>query len=208
MALAPKFAGQKLAAGLSPKAIHTLELYLDYVCPFSKKQFDTVYDSVKPLIEKKYKSKVEIIFRQQIQPWHPSSTLVHEAGVAVLQTNPDKFWEFSKALFDKQKEYFDVNVVSETRNATYKRLAKVAASVGVDESQVYKKLEISDKPADDGSLNTGNAVTNDLKLLIKAARLVGIHVSPTVVFDGIVENSISSSFTVDQWDEWLQKNVA
>ena len=26
MALAPKFAGQKLAAGLSPKAIHTLEL--------------------------------------------------------------------------------------------------------------------------------------------------------------------------------------
>ena len=57
-------------------------------------------------------------YRQQIQPWHPSSTLVHEAGVAVLQTQPDKFWEFSKALFDKQGDYFDVNVVNEPRNKT------------------------------------------------------------------------------------------
>jgi len=44
--------------------------------------FNTVYTSVIPLIKQKYSSKVQIIFRQQIQPWHPSSTLVHEAGVA------------------------------------------------------------------------------------------------------------------------------
>ncbi|PNS20200.1 hypothetical protein CAC42_5650 [Sphaceloma murrayae] len=207
MALAPKFAGQKLAAGLSPKAVHTLELYLDYVCPFSKKMFNTVYTSVVPLVEKKYNGRVQLIFRQQVQPWHPSSTLVHEAGVAVLQTNPDKFWDFSKALFDKQTEYFDVNVVNETRNQTYKRLAKLAGGVGVDEDKVYKQLEISDKPGEDGSLNSGNATTNDLKLLIKAARLVGIHVSPTVVFNGLIENGISSSFTAEQWDEWLSKNV-
>ena len=53
--------------------------------------YDTVYTSVLPLIEKKYNDKVQIIFRQQIQPWHPSSTLVHEAGVAVLKTDPSKF---------------------------------------------------------------------------------------------------------------------
>lgn len=54
--------------------------------------FNTVYTSVIPLVEKKYSQKVQIIFRQQVQPWHPSSTLVHEAGVAVLKTDPDKFW--------------------------------------------------------------------------------------------------------------------
>lgn len=91
--------------------------------------------------------------------------------------------DFSKALFDKQTDYFDVNVVSESRNVTYKRLAKLAAGVGLDEGEIYKKLEISEKPGKDGSLNSGNQTTNDLKLLIKAARLVGIHVSPTVVFD-------------------------
>jgi len=207
MALAPKFAGQAFSSGITPKTVHTLELYLDYVCPFSKKMFNTVYDSVVPLVEKKYESKVQIIFRQQVQPWHPSSTLVHEAGVAILRVDQDKYWQFSKALFEKQTDYFDVNVVNETRNATYKKLAKLAGSIGVDETKIYDLLEVADKPAEDGSLNIGNKVTDDLKVLIKAARLVGVHVSPTVLFNGLVENSISSSFTAEQWDEWLQKNV-
>jgi hypothetical protein len=50
-------------------------------------------------------------------------------------------------------------------------------------------------------------VTNDLKLHIKATRLVGIHVSPTVVVDGIAENSISSGWTKEQWVAWLDKHV-
>jgi len=98
MALAPKFAGQKFSAANAP-TLHTIELYLDYVCPFSTKMFNTIYTSVFPLIEKKYASHVQVIFRQQIQPWHPSSTLVHEAGVAVLKLQPAKFWAFSKVNF-------------------------------------------------------------------------------------------------------------
>lgn len=160
-----------------------LSKVLDYVCPFSKKQFDTFYKDVAPIIEQKYSNNLQVIFRQQIQPWHPSSTLVHEAAVAVLRADPSKFWPFSAALFDKQTDYFDVNVVNETRNQTYKRLAKLAATVGLDESKIYSQLEISDKPGPDGSLNSGNQVTNDLKLLIKAGRLVGVHVSPTVMFN-------------------------
>jgi hypothetical protein len=66
---------------------------------------------------------------------------------------------------------------------------------------MLKLLLISDKPSEDGSLNTGNAVTNDLKVLVKMNRLVGIHVTPTVVFNGVVENGISSSFTSEQWEE-------
>ncbi|KAI9047729.1 hypothetical protein LZ554_008439 [Drepanopeziza brunnea f. sp. 'monogermtubi'] len=207
MALAPRFAGQKFVATRSPN-FHTLELYLDYVCPFSAKMFNTVYTSVFPLISKNYSSKVQILFRQQIQPWHPSSTLVHEAGLAVLKVQPDKFFEFSQALFDDAKSFYDVNIVNETRNKTYERLAKIAASVGVDEKEVYKLLHISDKPGMDGALNSGNGVTNDLKVLVKMNRLVGIHVTPTVVFDGVVENEISSSFTAEQWEQWLEKNVA
>ncbi|PPJ61006.1 hypothetical protein CBER1_01977 [Cercospora berteroae] len=207
MALAPKFAGQKFVATASPETLHTLELFLDYVCPFSKKQFDTVYDQVFPLIKQKYPDKVQFIFRQQIQPWHPSSTLVHEAGVAVLQTAPTKFWDFSKALFAAQTEYFDANVVNEKRNDTYKRLAKLAGTVGIDEKDVYSRLEISDQPDKDGGLNGGNQVTNDIKLLVKANRLQGIHVTPTVMFNGYPENGISSSFSKDDWEKWLEKNI-
>ncbi|KAI9828657.1 MAG: hypothetical protein M1832_001760 [Thelocarpon impressellum] len=169
--------------------------------------FNTVHKEVFPLVEQKYSGKVQFIFRQLIQPWHPSSTLTHEAGVAVLQLAPQKFYPFSQALFDVQTDFFDVGVVQESRNQTYERLAKIAGSVGVDEQAVLKLLLVDNKPAPDGSKNIGNAVTNDLKLLVKAARLTGVHVSPTVIYNGIVENGFSSGWTKDQWDEWLQKNV-
>ena len=178
MALPPKFSGQLLASASSNEAKHTIELFLDYVCPFSAKIFKTFYNGVVPLIEKKYtKPGIRVIFRQQIQPWHPSSTLVHEAGAAVLQTAPKSFWTFSQKLFEHQTGYFDVNVVNETRNNTYKRLAKLAGSVdGIDEKTILDLLVVPDKPDADGSLNIGNKVTNDVKFMVKANRLTGVSI--------------------------------
>ena len=37
--------------------------------------------------------------------------------------------------------------------------------------------------------------------------MTGVHVSPTVLFNGVPENSISSGWTIEQWEEWLDKNV-
>ncbi|KAF2858747.1 hypothetical protein K470DRAFT_259464 [Piedraia hortae CBS 480.64] len=207
MTLNPRFAGQKLSAVVSHGSLNTLELYLDYVCPFSKKMFNTVYNEVFPIVKAKYADKVQFIFRQQIQPWHPSSTLVHEAGAAVLKVDASKFWDFSRVLFENQDDYFDVGVVNETRNETYKRLAKLAGSTGIDEGKVFELLKIDDKPGKDGSKNSGNGVTNDIKLMVKANRLTGVHVTPTVLFNGVVENGISSSFTKDDWEKWLKDNA-
>ncbi|KAK3393567.1 hypothetical protein B0H63DRAFT_20102 [Podospora didyma] len=217
MALPPKFKGHRLvfpdtAVTASEDApLHTIELYLDYVCPFSAKLFNTVHRTVAPAIraDPSLSSKVQFIFRQQVQPWHPSSTLVHEAGVAILRLAPSKFWDFSAALFKDQKSFFDVSVVNESRNETYRRLAQLGAdSTGVSASEIFKLIAIPAQAADDGSLNVGNAVTNDLKVIVKMARLVGVHVSPTVIFDGVVANDISSSWTGEQWSEWLKRNIA
>jgi len=98
MALAPKFSGARFTTTSIHTAVHTLEIYLDYVCPYSTKMFNMVYNSVLPLLREKYAGKIDVVFRQQIQPWHPSSTLVHEAGIAVLQLKPEAFWDFSKVL--------------------------------------------------------------------------------------------------------------
>lgn len=215
MALPPKFAGLALRlaepkkTGTSvPTTTHTLEVYLDYVCPFSAKIFSRIMNDVVPLLKNNpaWADALTIIFRPQVQPWHPSSTLVHEAALAVLQVQPDKFWDFSAKLFEEQKDYFDVNVVNETRNNTYKRLAKVAAKAGVDEDKIYQLLVIPEKPGDDGSLNSGNGVTTDMKLVTKMNRLIGVHVTPTGVFDGVVQD-IGSSWDANQWKEWLENNV-
>lgn len=215
MAVPPKFAGHKLQfaappSGPSPVAntTHSLEIYLDYACPYSAKIFRTLRESVIPAVKANevWAKNLTFIFRQQVQPWHPSSTLLHEAGLAVLRLSPEHFWDFSAVLFDEQAGYFDVNVVNETRNATYRRLAKVAAKVGVDEDEVYRLLEIPDKPGEDGALNVGNQVTNDLKVVTKMNRLIGVHVTPTVVYDGVVQD-VSSGWALDQWIEWLNKNI-
>lgn len=58
---------------------------VDYVCPFSAKIAISIDQVLKPLFDDsgKYAGKIKIIFRNQVQPWHASSTLVHEAGLAV-----------------------------------------------------------------------------------------------------------------------------
>ncbi|CEI41171.1 hypothetical protein FVEN_g3510 [Fusarium venenatum] len=215
MALPPKFAGQKLQFAHPPASnsgvahtTHTLEFYLDYCCPFSAKIFRTLRSDVIPAVKahEHWASSLTFIFRQQVQPWHPSSTLMHEAGLAVLRLAPERFWDFSAALFEEQKDFFDVSVVNETRNDTYRRLAKIAAKTGVDENKVYELLVIPDKAGDDGALNAGNQVTNDLKVITKMNRLIGVHITPTAVFDGVVQD-VSSGWNKDQWVEWLQKNI-
>lgn len=56
-------------------------------------------------------------------------------------------------------------------------------------------------------MNIGNKVTDDIKFMVKAARMAGVHVTPTVVFNGVLENSISSGMSGEEWEEWLKKNV-
>jgi protein-disulfide isomerase len=216
MAVPPKFAGLRLTfaepspstSGVPP-ATHTFEIYLDYCCPFSAKIFRTLTEDVFPAVraDSRLASGLAVVLRPQVQPWHPSSTLMHEAALAVLRLAPARFWEFSGRLFAEQKDYFDVSVLNETRNQTYRRLARLAGEVdGVEEDAVYRLLEVSGTPGQDGALNVGNQVTNDLKVVTKMNRLVGIHVTPTVVFDGVVQDT-SSSWDQGQWMEWLGKNV-
>ena len=178
-------------------------------CPFSAKIFNTLLTTVAPLIRSNpsWASRAELIFRHQIQPWHPQSTLMHESALAVNQIAPGKFWAYSKELFAHAEEFFDANVVNEARNETYGRLVKVAGKVGVDEGEVLTRLRVSDKPVD-GAINVGNGVTADVKTVVKMARLTGVHVSPTVILDGIVAGEVSSSWGEAEWKEWLTKNIA
>ncbi|KAF3909662.1 hypothetical protein AA313_de0207747 [Arthrobotrys entomopaga] len=204
MAVNPKFAAHIYSANYAgQKPPHSLEL-CEYQPP--KPFHSGINEDVIPYLEATKPKQVEIIFRQLIQPWHPSSTLVHESALAVEKVAPEKFWVYSDALFKAQKDYFDVNVVNETRNQTYTRLAELAATVGVNAAEVQKVLFIADKP-DGDSYNIGNQVTNDVKLITKAARQVSAHVTPTVFFNGVMENSISSGWTLEEWKEWIEKNI-
>ncbi|KAG1150912.1 hypothetical protein G6F37_004419 [Rhizopus arrhizus] len=200
MALAPQFSGHRLGSAFAP---HTIELYLDYVCPFSAKIYKKIREQVWPYIEQTYPDKVKFIFRQQVQPWHASSTIVHEAAIAVEKINDKKFFEFSDALFEHQKEYFDEALETKSRREIAKELAKLAETIGVPSDKVLELLfNGTGEPK-----NAGNKVTNDLKLFIKIGRQNGIHVSPTLLLDGIRDDSVSSGWELDQWKEYLSTKL-
>ncbi|RUP44574.1 thioredoxin-like protein [Jimgerdemannia flammicorona] len=235
MALPPQFAGHRIGSATAPQ---TLEVWLDYVCPYSfriykrlrdvRQQFEScafrsaTYDhlvslfttdsapfdrplqQILPYIEATHPGKVKFIFRQQVQPWHPSSTLVHEAALAVEKVDPAKFFDFSDKLFEKQKEFFDVPLYNKTRHAVYSELADLASTVGVSRDAVLSLLTVQ---LGGEFLNAGNRVTDDLKLQIKLGRQNGIHVSPTVVWDGIRDDNVSSGWDLEQWKDWLKSKV-
>ncbi|KAJ2910943.1 hypothetical protein GGI21_000329 [Coemansia aciculifera] len=181
---------------------HTLEVFLDYACPFSAKLWHTLSSKVIPALQH---TNLSIIFRHQVQPWHPASTLLHEASLAVEKLNPSAFVLFSQTLFDHQREFFDEATVEKTRAEMYRQLADLAASVNaIDDRQALLQL-LDIQPNAEEPRNAGNAVTADLKYHIRLARKMAVHVSPSVAIDGVIDDEFSSSWTLDQWMAKLQQ---
>ncbi|KAF8549698.1 hypothetical protein OG21DRAFT_560920 [Imleria badia] len=194
-----------VVAGTSD-APHTLDVFLDYVCPFSAKISRTIDSVLKPWFDKggKYYGKVKLIVRLQVQPWHASSTLTHEAALAVVRASPDNFWVFSRKLFDEQENFFDIPSSTLTPLQIREKLVDIADSVIQDKGKVEEFKELLKLK---GSPNGGVAVTDDLKYTIKFSRQNGVHVSPTALWDGLIANEISSSWGEAEWSKFLSEKV-
>ena len=76
----------------------------------------------------------------------------------------------------------------------------LAGLAGIDKVVWRKRLE----PLADG----GVGVTKTLKKYIKHARMTGVHVSPTCITNGLQDDSVSSSWTLDQWKTYINENGA
>jgi len=186
------------------EAVHTLDIFVDYVCPFSARLAKKVETIIKPLLGpgSKYEGKVKVIIRLHAQPWHASSTLTHEAGLAVLRASPENFWPFSLELFKHQEDFFDVPSQDLTPRQIREKLAQIASNfLSSDALAEFKNLLT---PKD---WNEGTGVTNDLKYNTKFSRQNGIHVSPTVMWDGLVANEVSSGWDQEDWVNFLESKV-
>ena len=66
-------------------------------------------------------------------------------------------------LPSRQENYYDMAVKDETPTATKARLAKLAGSIGIDESKILDLLSLTGN-------NSGTKVTDLLKLQVKLGR--------------------------------------
>ncbi|CAG8490178.1 228_t:CDS:2 [Acaulospora colombiana] len=169
--------------------------------------FARLRNEVLPYIEQKYPDKIQFLFRHQVQPWHPSSTVVHEASLAVEKIKQESFFDFSAKLFEVQKKYFDESVYDLSREQIYQSLAEHAKQFGIPNDQFLTLLRVNSVGNPSEASNSGNKVTNDLKWFIKLSRKKGIHVSPTVVWDEIADDNVSSSWDLEEWKRWLDKKM-
>lgn len=120
-----------------------------------------------------------------------------------IKTHTDSHTTIPPSLL--ANSYFDEAVVDKTRTEQYKSLSALAAttSPSLTHDKVLSLLQIAPVSTAAEATNHGNKITNELKYHIKLGRQTGIHVSPTVLWDGIVENSISSGWTLEQWKEFF-----
>ncbi|KAG8681130.1 hypothetical protein FRC08_015822 [Ceratobasidium sp. 394] len=187
----------------NPSAPHSLEFYLDFLCPFSAKIFFKAIDPIlKPAFADsgKYAGKVRILIRLQPQPWHGSSTFLHEAALAVGRVAPDRFWEYTSIVFKNQETFFDIPASSLTPVQIREKLVALVPD-GVDKSKVADLLVHKTTP------NGGVDVTDDLKYNIKLGRQNSIHVTPTAIWDGLVAGDVSSSWGEEEWNKFLSAKI-
>lgn len=200
----PPLPSTPLGVRLGSAEMPTLECWLDFACPFCAKFYVNFVENTLP----KYAGELSFVFQHQVQPWHPQSTLMHEAAIATRRVGGDEaFWKFSAALYRRQSEFFDVNTWHESRSAIYKRLAALAEeSAGVSAADVLALLQLDPEALAAGQINPGTCVTTELKWYVKFGRQTGIHVSPTTTFNGLVCDT-SSGWTTEQWSEFLDPRL-
>ncbi len=125
---------------------NTLELFLDYNCPFSAKLFRKINDEVIPVLKNRsILDKFDIAVINVIQPWHYiNSGPQHEVALAVANEYPDQFWKFSRVLFDNIEDYYDTETYELSRKQIVGNLIELAKSnlKDVDEAKLWDWVKI------------------------------------------------------------------
>ncbi|WFD33848.1 hypothetical protein MCUN1_000671 [Malassezia cuniculi] len=220
MALPPQLASLSIGPVNAP---HVLELYLDYLCPFSAKILLNFVENALPLIngaQAQFRNAVRVILRPVPQPWHAASTLLHETALAAAHLSLEDpaetasiernaFWQASLELMRNHQKWYEPATANSTFDSVRDDIAKTVAPA-LDPSIVRStsiEADLRSKTRISPEGNTGTSVVPDLKYCIKIGRQNGVHVTPTALWNGIIEPSVSSSFSRDDWQSFFEARV-
>ena len=179
--------------------LNTLELYLDYGCPFCLLIFDKWKQGGFFNEDLLTKHKLQIKFVNVPQPAILRSTPLHNVSLAVARYKPTEFWEYSLQLFKDAKETWNNNFNGNSPDEFNKILAIHANKyTGIEIQLAYDYLSDKDE---------GKNRTSDLKYFIRYSRTIGVIYTPTVAINGIVVNDISSETSLEKVVEIIKQNT-
>ena len=180
----PTWRADPLQWGNGPR---TLEVFLEPTCPFSVRAFG----KIDPLLQLTGADRITVKLRMQSQPWHMFSGVVVRCVLAASTLEPGK--EAARAVLqavaDHREEFeFDEHCGGPNLDATPRDIIRrVEAISGV---------QLADAFALPG-------LDREIKWHCRYARQNGIHSSPTFMVDGVVQPTMSSGDTVEQWNQVL-----
>jgi hypothetical protein len=196
------------------------EIFVDFTCPYSRKMVQTLIP-----IMADFTDKMAFVFHNVLQPWHHQSLWLHESSFAVKLLYPNHELAYWEDLFADAPNWYDKEIYGLTRAEFYAKIAAFAAGVVVAKQGGGDLKEIEDKilqylippmqpggkfPEEARKLGAGpkddeNAVFPLTRQIVKFQRKRGVHVTPTVFFNGIEQSSISSSRTAKEWTTFLNE---
>jgi hypothetical protein len=197
------------------------EVFIDFACPYSRK----MVKALAPVVDER--QDICFTFHNVIQPWHHQSLWLHEVSFAVKMIYPvDVQWSFFKELYEHAEAWYDKEIFTLNRPLFYFKIATLAADIlsgigvpgGEDKEMLKSKLlqwlipplqpggnfpEEAAKSLGASPNDDENALFPLTRQIVKFQRKRGVHVTPTVFFNGIEQMEISSSWDAARWKTFL-----
>jgi hypothetical protein len=132
----------------------------------------------------------------------------HGSSLKVATLQPGML-AFARQLFSDNNLVKDASVWEKGRSQVYGELAEVAQAAlnggALGSENFSRDTFLADVTliTANGARNDGNAMTPRMKQSIRHGRELSMHVTPTVRVNGIAQPDISSSWSVDDWFEYL-----
>jgi len=169
-----------------------LEVFLEPTCPFSKRAFA----KLQPLLSAVGESELTIDIRILSQPWHLFSPVVCRCIVAASATEGGRLAGL-KALdvvFENREEFVcqDHCAGPNLNRSPTDIVRRISQLSGVDFTQAFEL----------------QSVTSALKWHTKYARQNGVHATPSFAINGMLNDSMSSGQSVEEWAELLGLEIS
>eukprot|EP00123_Amoebidium_parasiticum_P006231 comp17231_c1_seq1/m.16254 comp17231_c1_seq1/g.16254 ORF comp17231_c1_seq1/g.16254 comp17231_c1_seq1/m.16254 type:complete len:198 (-) comp17231_c1_seq1:166-759(-) len=191
-----EYSDNRLGSADAPVVV---EGFLDFLCPFCKKYFINMTETIFPAIEKEWPGMVQHIYMHHPQPWHILSALCSEAAIAASKLAPGKFYQIARVLYDNQENFKEKVAYNKGRLQATEEIADLLAPLGVDKAKFMDAMEVK--------TNGVSSVVNDFKWFVKYSRHHHVHVSPTALINGLPNPNVSSGWTTNQWLEALRPSI-
>lgn len=164
-----------------------LEIFLEPTCPFSKRAFE----KLRPLLDSVGEDRLTIRIRFVSQPWHLFSGIVTRGILAASATEGGRTaaLEVMNGIYQRREEFeFEHHHSGANMDRTPRQiLADISALAGTDLSDAWKL----------------KSVDRALRWHTKYSRQNGVHESPTFSVNRIINPSMSSGQTIEEWRKHL-----